>query len=227
MRPVVAVTPLRASGSGGAHVTVVRRDGQPGPSVVLGTGEVLCGRTEGELLIRDDASVSPRHARFSLEPEGGQVTDLGSVNGTFLRLREPCTLVPGDEIRVGRQFLRLELVPRPTATPGSSDDGSTPWGSPDRGARLRLAQLMDGGGLGEVFPLDPGENYVGREVGSILFPQDRYVSGRHCNIDVSETGVTVTDQGSSNGTFVRIKGSAPLQAGDQILIGMQLLRFDA
>jgi pSer/pThr/pTyr-binding forkhead associated (FHA) protein len=195
--------------------------------VVLGNGEVICGRAEGELLVRDDPSVSPRHARFSLEPGGVQVTDLGSVNGTFLRLRGLCTLVPGDEIRVGRQLMRLEPVPRPAITPGGSDDDSTPWGSPDRGARLRLVQLLDGGGVGEVFPLEPGENDVGREVGSILFSQDRYVSGRHCKVEVNESGVTVTDLGSSNGTFVRIKGSAPLQTGDQILIGMQLLRFDA
>jgi pSer/pThr/pTyr-binding forkhead associated (FHA) protein len=35
--------------------------------------------------------------------------DLGSSNGTYLRLRVPQVLVPGDMIRLGDQLLRFEL----------------------------------------------------------------------------------------------------------------------
>lgn len=226
VRPVAAPSPSASPGSPGAHITVIRRDGQPGPSTLIDRDEVICGRTEGDLLIRDDPSVSPRHARFSVGPEGVSVSDLGSVNGTFLRLRGAHALVPGDEIRVGRQLLRLEPLPHVAARPGSSREGSVAWGSPDPGCRLRLAQMLEGGGVGEVFPLKPGENLLGREAGDVHFPYDRYVSGRHARIEVSESGVTVSDLGSSNGTFIRINGNTPLQPGDQLLVGMQLLRVD-
>ena len=46
-------------------------------------------------------------------------------------------------------------------------------------------------------------------------------------IDVSDTAMVLTDVGSSNGTFVRIGGRARLEPGDQLLIGMQLVRVES
>ncbi|HET7826130.1 MAG TPA: FHA domain-containing protein, partial [Anaeromyxobacter sp.] len=149
--------------------------------------------------------------------------DLGSVNGTWVRIKEPRRLSIGEEFRIGRQLLRLEPLPRPSRP---DDRGARAWGSPDAGARLRLAQLLDGGGVGDVFLLREGENVVGREAGEVTFPSDRYVSARHARIDVKGTAATLTDAGSSNGTFARISGSVELVPGDQILIGGQLLRID-
>jgi pSer/pThr/pTyr-binding forkhead associated (FHA) protein len=91
---------------------------------------------------------------------------------------------------------------------------------------MRFAQILDGGGLGEIFPLRTGENLIGRESGDLTFPSDRYVSGRHARIDVGEGGATLTDLGSSNGTFVKILAAVELDPGDQVLVGMQLLRFE-
>jgi pSer/pThr/pTyr-binding forkhead associated (FHA) protein len=80
--------------------------------------------------------------------------------------------------------------------------------------------------VGEVFPLRAGENSVGREVGDVAFPGDRYVSARHARLEVSDAGITVADVGSSNGTYVRIGGPTPVAAGDQLLVGMQLIRVE-
>jgi pSer/pThr/pTyr-binding forkhead associated (FHA) protein len=44
---------------------------------------------------------------------------------------------------------------------------------------------------------------------------------------VGEAAVTLTDLGSSNGTFVRTTGPTDLAPGDQVLLGMQLLRIEA
>lgn len=186
--------------------------------------EAVCGRSEGEIRLGGDPAVSPRHARFSLRGGVLRVEDLGSVNGTFLRLSGPRRLGVGEEIRLGRQVLRLEPLPRPA---GTGPGGVRAWGGPDPGCRFRLTQLLDGGGLGEVFPLRPGENAVGREAGQVTFPSDRYVSARHARIDVREDDVTVHDLGSSNGTFVRISGPVDLAAGDELLVGLQLLRVEA
>jgi len=204
------------------RLVAVRHDGLPGPTYVITRAALHCGRTQAEVKFPDDATVSPRHCRFLQREEGAFLEDLGSVNGTFLRLRQPRALTPGDEIRIGRQLLRLEPIHRAPATDGAP----RPWGSADPGFRARLTQLLEGGGTGEVFPLRLGENPVGREVGHVCFPGDRYVSARHARIDVSEGGVLLSDVGSSNGTFVKVTQPTRITPGDQILVGMQLLRVE-
>jgi pSer/pThr/pTyr-binding forkhead associated (FHA) protein len=217
--------PLPASAAGRVRwrLTIVRNDGTPGRSFPVPRGAIVCGRREGDLRLPDDATVSPRHARFTRAPAALTVEDLGSANGTFVRLRTPRRLSAGEELRVGRQLLRLEPLDRGGA-PG--DAGARAWGSRDRGARYRLVQLLDGGGVGEVFPLREGENVVGREAGDVTFPSDRYVSGRHARLTVRGEEVTLADAGSSNGTFVRIAGPVELAPGDQLLVGTELLRVD-
>jgi pSer/pThr/pTyr-binding forkhead associated (FHA) protein len=206
------------------RVTTVRSDGMAGVSFSLDRDEVVCGRTEGEVRLADDPTVSPRHARFLQSSGVLRVEDLGSVNGTFLRLKEPRRISVGEELRLGRQLLRLEPLPRPAH---AEERGVRPWGTPDAGCRLRLSQLLEGGGLGEIFPLKEGENLVGRDAGEVTFPSDRYVSARHARIDVAGAEVTLTDVGSSNGTFAKILGQVELAPGDQLLVGGQLLRVDA
>jgi pSer/pThr/pTyr-binding forkhead associated (FHA) protein len=206
------------------RITTVRSDGMSGTSFALDREEVLCGRTEGEVRLAADPTVSPRHARFVQSGGVVRVEDLGSVNGTFVRLKEPRRIALGEEFRVGQQLLRLEPLPRP-ARP--DDRGVRPWGTPDPGYRLRVSQLLDGGGLGEIFPLKEGENLVGRDAGEVTFPSDRYVSARHARLDVRGNDVTLVDLGSSNGTFAKLSGPVELAPGDQVLVGGQLLRVDA
>jgi pSer/pThr/pTyr-binding forkhead associated (FHA) protein len=204
------------------RLVAVRHDGLPGPTYVITRAALNCGRTQGDVKFPDDATISPRHCRFLTRDDGVYLEDLGSVNGTFVRLRQPRNLSPGDEFRVGRQLLRLEPIPRPPGAEGAV----RPWGSADPGYRARLTQLLEGGGAGEVFPLRLGENTLGREVGQISFPGDRYVSARHARVDVSDAGAVLTDLGSSNGTFVRVAAATRIGPGDQILVGMQLLRVE-
>ena len=205
------------------HLTTVRHDGLPGAVFPLEQEETTCGRLEGAVRLADDPTVSPRHARFTRQGGAIQVQDLGSVNGTYLRLKGSHRLSVGEEIRLGRQLLRLEPLPRPDR---ADERGVRSWGAPDGGCTLRLAQLLEGGGLGEIYPLRPGENAVGREAGDVTFPGDRYVSARHARLDVTGAGVTLTDLGSSNGTFVKVHGATDLSPGDQLLVGTQLLRVD-
>ena len=206
------------------RLCAVRHDGLPGLVLELSREETLCGRTEGELRLADDPAVSPRHARFLRRGPNVRVEDLGSVNGTYLRLRGPHRISVGEELRIGRQLVRLEPLPRPS--PGDERGGRT-WGSADTGATLRLAQLLDGGGVAEIFPLRPGENTVGRDAGDVTFPGDRYVSARHAVIRVESGGVTITDLGSSNGSFRKVLEVTDLAPGDQLLLGSQLFRLEA
>jgi pSer/pThr/pTyr-binding forkhead associated (FHA) protein len=66
--------------------------------------------------------------------------------------------------------------------------------------------------------------HLGRERGDVIFPDDGYVSGLHCRVHYDGSGCVLTDVGSSNGTFVRVRGSRGVTNGDLLLMGQQLFR---
>ena len=76
----------------------------------LATDEVVLGREEGDIVFRDDAFMSRRHAAITWDTRRVQITDLGSSNGTFVRITGPTTLKHGDHVRLGDQLLRVELT---------------------------------------------------------------------------------------------------------------------
>jgi pSer/pThr/pTyr-binding forkhead associated (FHA) protein len=71
--------------------------------------EIVLGREEGDIVFRDDAFMSRRHAAVTWDGKKAQVTDLGSSNGTFVRLTGPTSIKHGDHVRMGDQLLRIEL----------------------------------------------------------------------------------------------------------------------
>ena len=76
----------------------------------LFTDEVVLGREEGDIVFRDDAFMSRRHAAITWDSRRAQITDLGSSNGTFVRITGPTTLKHGDHVRLGDQLLRVEVT---------------------------------------------------------------------------------------------------------------------
>jgi pSer/pThr/pTyr-binding forkhead associated (FHA) protein len=66
------------------------------------------GREEGDLLFPDDEFMSRRHISLTQVGTKVQLEDLGSSNGTYLRVREQHRVLRGDMIRVGDQLLRFE-----------------------------------------------------------------------------------------------------------------------
>ena len=70
--------------------------------------EVVLGREEGDIVFRDDAFMSRRHAAITWDGRRALLTDLGSSNGTFVRISGPTVVKPGDHVRMGDQLLRIE-----------------------------------------------------------------------------------------------------------------------
>jgi len=97
--------------------------------------------------------------------------------------------------------------------------------SPYAPAKGRLHLVMEGGQLGEVYDLSD-ETTIGRTGGDISFPHDGFMSGRHARIVRRGGSYVLMDEGSRNGTFVKIKSEVELKPGDMILVGKQLFRFD-
>lgn len=91
--------------------------------------------------------------------------------------------------------------------------------------RGRLHLVMEGGQPGEIYELGD-ETSIGRSTGQITFPHDGFMSGRHARIVRRGGKYALSDEGSRNGTFVKIKGEIELEPGDMILVGKQLFRFE-
>jgi pSer/pThr/pTyr-binding forkhead associated (FHA) protein len=87
---------------------LVMRSGPLSGTVYPLEGELLTlGRDPGNTIHINDAEVSRRHARFSLQGGKYVLEDLGSTNGTFVngqRLGGPHVLRPGDVISFGEQI---------------------------------------------------------------------------------------------------------------------------
>src|SRR5262249_49810379 len=70
--------------------------------------EIIIGREEGNIRFLDDEHMSRKHAALSDQRGRVLLEDLGSSNGTYLRVRTPRELRSGDLIRMGDQLLRFE-----------------------------------------------------------------------------------------------------------------------
>jgi len=71
--------------------------------------EVILGRERGDILFPDDGYVSGIHAKISITEAGFILSDLGSSNGTFLRLIEPRPVSAGTYILMGQQLFLMEM----------------------------------------------------------------------------------------------------------------------
>ena len=225
--PAKAAAPRPASSTASAkpraRISAIARDGSRSADYVLTRAETRVGSAveDAEVKLDKDPYVAPAHAVFKFEGDQLTVRDLGTENGVFLWLRER-ELDTGAELRIGRQRLRVEWIPE---EPEATADQPL-WGSPDPGYVARAVQLLEDGGEGDVFPLKRGENLVGRGSGDVSFPQDGYVSSRHCVLTVGDGHIAVKDLGSANGTFAKISGAVPVSNGDLLLVGEQILRVD-
>ncbi len=71
--------------------------------------ETVLGRENGDVVFTDDPFLSRRHASITFDRTTGRVTlrDLGSSNGTAVRLRGERALRNGDQFRIGRHLFRF------------------------------------------------------------------------------------------------------------------------
>ncbi len=79
---------------------------------------------------------------------------------------------------------------------------------------------------GTRFPLRRGETVIGRSPYCSIVLSNSRASRQHCAITWDEHGLTLTDLGSSNGTFLngsQLKGSARLEPGDVLSVGTDVL----
>jgi pSer/pThr/pTyr-binding forkhead associated (FHA) protein len=237
------------------RLVLIARDGREGPSFPVGDSTDI-GRSEGDVVIADDRYVSPRHARVTRRGDAYFLRDLESTNGVFVRIPfssgpngpsgagagatdmavSEQALADQDLFLVGQQVLRFEVVKHADQGFGvASENGTLLFGTPAAPRYARLTQRTVEGVVRDVFHVRKSEMVIGRESGDIVFTDDPFLSRRHAILRVhgldpaSPNGPTfgLSDLGSSNGTFLKIRDEVRLQPGTHFRIGQQLFRLDA
>jgi hypothetical protein len=134
---------------------------------------------------------------------------------------------PASEAKTG-EIAPVEAAPAAAAAPAEA---------PQFKARL---SLIRGGRKGQEFPLEGGQNFIGRwdpETGS--FPEvdleqddpEAKISRKHALIIIDGGKITIEDIGSLNGTYVnrgnRLIPGTPLEikSGDEVIIGKTFLKL--
>jgi pSer/pThr/pTyr-binding forkhead associated (FHA) protein len=217
-----AAAPAPAADSGRGSLVLIRPDGTEGDTFPIGDSTTI-GRETGALFA-SDSYLSPTHATFSFSGNDLSVKDEDSLNGLYVRVEAdvPMELQNGSIFRIGQEILRFEVIDR---QPPDSD-GVELMGSPDPGYLGRIRLVIGRETYGNSYCIPPEGLHLGRERGDIIFPDDGYVSGLHCRIHGEGGRIFLTDVGSSNGTFMRVSGTAPVKSGSMVLMGQQLFRVE-
>ncbi|HJZ87739.1 MAG TPA: FHA domain-containing protein [Polyangia bacterium] len=202
------------------RLVLIRSDGSEGGVHPLTAGVNLIGRGQGAMF-DGDAFLSPRHAEIAFSSALPVVRDLHSLNGVFIKMAQEEEMVSGTIFRIGQELLRFDAIPPPQPL----EDGTELMGSPNPGFWGRLTVIVGRDSDGSAFPLFGDGVVLGRERGDILFPEDGYVSGTHARISYRDGKFYLADLGSSNGTFLRIRGERTLKAGSFLLMGQQLFKL--
>lgn len=90
------------------RVQQILAGGLEGDSFPLREGENLIARNNGDLSFPGDGYVSGKHAMLTARGDRVTVKDLGSSNGTFVRMIAETPVGAGDLLLVGEQLIRVD-----------------------------------------------------------------------------------------------------------------------
>lgn len=254
--PAPSKAPAPAAAPQRGRLVVIAKSGADGPSYPFGDlldigrleGNVIVGEDpylsprhvriiwqQGKLLLRDLASTNGVFLRLapSRDTSARRSADNPEV---------AVPLVDQDVVLVGQQVLRFDILKEAEGGFGPAQEhGTLLFGSPAAPRYARLCQRTVEGIARDVYYIRKVETVLGRESGDVVFTEDPFLSRRHAAIRLlsrdggavqgskpppGDARFALVDLGSSNGTFLRIRGDVELAPGDHFRVGQQLFRVD-
>lgn len=188
------------------------------------------GRKEGDIKYPNDTYLSPKHCLFTYDDGKLFIEDLNSFNGVFIKIKTKILLYEGAYILIGQQLLQFFpfnykdlLIPEKPDT----EDIINFYGVSNKKIIALLKQIFSDRSEGNRYFISSDTVSIGRQTGDILFPDDKFMSNRHAVITYEDDTFFLTDNGSSNGVFLQIKGRKEVKNGDYLLVGKQLFEYRA
>lgn len=175
--------------------------------VYLGRDPSLC------VMVIEDSKASRVHFRLTPLPGGLlQIEDCNSTNGTLvngMRISQAVIISPADRVQVGDTLFRFHFNSQ--TTPGPHPPGSGP-----------ISQSHD-------VSMPQRSVMIGRDPSNDIVLDHPMVSRCHARIDYQQGRYSITDLGSTNGSYVngvRINRTTPLDKGSLITVGTYNYIFD-
>ncbi len=81
-----------------------------GNAYVVSSEGLQLGRERGDIIFPDDGYVSGLHCKIHSDTKNVYLTDLGSSNGTFVRIEKETELADGSCLLMGQQLYRVDLA---------------------------------------------------------------------------------------------------------------------
>lgn len=123
---------------------------------------------------------------------------------------------------------RTEPIPRPNPKRmGTRPARRTQYFGAMQASRAKLVVIRGDGMDGISFTLAGEEHPVGRTDTPIQFEDDLFISPVHANFLYEDGNLVVRDEDSTNGVYMRIKGTVPIPFGARFLVGEQMLEVEA
>jgi pSer/pThr/pTyr-binding forkhead associated (FHA) protein len=91
-----------------ARAVQLLEGGAEGDVFPLRNGENVVGRAAGDITFPHDGYISSKHATIGISGRSISVKDLGSANGTFVRIAKTAHIAVGDLLLIGEQILRID-----------------------------------------------------------------------------------------------------------------------
>jgi len=222
---------FKARGSGAparqrARLVIVRADGTEGTSFDLKAGENVIGRGPVDVDLGADPRIASRHAMMDIGAGVAFVTGIDQEFGTFVRIRDSRVLADGDRVRIGHALLEYKSGIHKPMNPVEGVELLGSGAATAQNVSGRILRIGPNDTVLGAWLLSKPETTIGRTVGDIILGSDGFVSSRHASFVVNGSECAIKDQNSTNGSFLMIRGRVAISAGDQLLMGGHLLRFD-
>lgn len=207
-------------------LTVFDDGSDKGESIRIRKESFVIGRAEGDLVIACDGQMSARHAELryaaSKDKHRWQLVDLGSTNGTYVRIGH-AVLEHGQEFIVGRTRFRFEHEAAQAAPRTAASQATQPWQSGAANVLapsiIELTATLDGPRL----LITQSEAWLGKDASycQLVLRDDPFASARHARVYRDGEGRWMIENNKSlNGVWLRI-ARLPLAGTCRFLLGEQ------
>lgn len=179
---------------------VMHRGPEPGKVFRLTGENILIGRGSRNNIIIHDNEVSREHAQFRRTPEGFELQDLESSNGTFVNGQE----VTDVWLLTSQSIIELGDTITFEYHPGEPDDDEEKTADLLGLHRNPTYLVVNTESQEEpaVYPLDNIVTKVGRSTACDIVVLEPEISREHFKLTVNQLGYVVEDLGSTNGISV-------------------------
>jgi pSer/pThr/pTyr-binding forkhead associated (FHA) protein len=197
-------------------------DGRHSGQEVRIRGDVTTiGRTQGDLVIPHDERMSGRHAEIRRINEDGNwkwlLADLGSTNGTFVRVHK-CSIRSGQELMIGHRRFRFEDVSNGPAAEPSDHKRTATWAAPVVTAALvELTSQNDG----HRYPVSGADQWIGRSADCAVPLDDPMIADHHARLTRDERGWRLESHEARDGIWLRIDKPVPVDRSCAFQLGEQ------